>query len=138
MSINHVTVSGNLTRDAELRNTSGGMAILTIGMAVNDRQKNRDTGEWEDYPNYVNCVMFGTRAEKLAPRLVRGSKVAISGKLRYSAWEKDGEKRSKIEVIVEEIELLSKGEGGSSRGRGNGNDGGFSGTDSLYGSDIPF
>lgn len=107
MSINHVTISGNLTRDPELRQTPSGMSILHIGIAVNDRRKGAD-GAWEDYPNFIDCTMFGARAEKLSPRLSKGMKVAIEGKLRWSQWEKDGQKRSKIEVIVNEIELLSQ------------------------------
>lgn len=106
MSINVVNISGNLTRDSELRRTAGGTAILGFGVAVNDRRKNQQTGEWEDYPNFVDCTMFGTRAEKLAGALTKGTKVCILGKLRYMSWEKDGQKRSKIEVIVDDIELM--------------------------------
>lgn len=109
MSINRVNISGNLTRDPELRQTQGGMAILSLGVAVNDRRKNAQTGEWEDVPNFVDCVVFGSRAEKLAQFLAKGSKVAIEGKLRWSQWEKDGAKRSKLEVIVDEIEFMSRG-----------------------------
>jgi single-strand DNA-binding protein len=76
-------------------------------VAVNDRRKNQSTGEWEDYPNFIDCTMFGTRAESVSRFLSRGSKVAIEGKLRWSQWERDGQKRSKIEVIVDEIEFLS-------------------------------
>lgn len=110
MSINRVNISGNLTRDPELRQTQGGMAILSLGVAVNDRRKNAQTGEWEDVPNFVDCVVFGSRAEKLAQFLAKGSKVAIEGKLRWSQWEKDGAKRSKLEVIVDEIEFMSRGQ----------------------------
>ena len=110
MSINRVIISGNLTRDPELRRTQSGMAIMSFGVAVNDRRRNQQTGEWEDYPNFVDCSMFGNRAEKLAPYLVKGTKVAIEGKLRYSQWERDGQKRSKLEVIADEIELMSKGQ----------------------------
>lgn len=111
MGINSVNISGNLTRDPELRRTAGGTAVLTIGVAVNDRRKNPQTGEWEDYPNFVDCTMFGTRAEKLSGILGKGSKVAIGGKLRYSSWEKDGQRRSKLEVIVDEIEFMSQARG---------------------------
>lgn len=107
MSINSVNISGNLTRDPELRSTQGGTAVLSFGVAVNDRRKNSQTGEWEDYPNFVDCTMFGTRAEKLSGILHKGMKVAIFGKLHYMAWERDGQKRSKIEVIVDEIEFMS-------------------------------
>ncbi len=108
MSINRVAISGNLTRDPELRQTAGGMAILGFSVAVNDRRKNQQTEQWEDYPNYIDCSMFGTRAEKIAPYLSKGTKVAIAGKLRWSQWERDGQMRSKVEVIVDEIEFMSQ------------------------------
>lgn len=107
MSINRVAISGNLTRDPELRYTQGGTPILGFGVAVNDRRKNQ-SGEWVDYPNFVDCTMFGARAEAVSRYLSKGAKVAIDGKLRYSSWEKDGQKRSKLEVIVDEIEFLSR------------------------------
>ena len=93
-----------------MRRTQGGTAILGFGVAVNDRRKNQQTGEWEDYPNFIDCTMFGTRAEKLAGMLTKGTKVCILGKLRYMSWEKDGQKRSKIEVIVDDIELMGRRE----------------------------
>lgn len=106
MSINRVTISGNLTRDAELRQTASGMAVLGFSVAVNDRVKGED-GQWADRPNFIDCSMFGTRAEKIAPYLSKGTKVTIAGKLRWSQWERDGQKRSKIEVIVDEIEFMT-------------------------------
>ena len=108
MSINRACISGNLTRDPEVRRTQGGMAIMTFGVAVNDRRKNQQTGEWEDYANFIDCTMFGSRAESVANHISKGSKVSIEGKLRWSQWERDGQKRSKIEVIVDEIEFMSK------------------------------
>ncbi len=108
MSINRVIVSGNLTRDPELRATTGGTNVLTFGIAVNDRRRNPQTGEWEDVPNFVDCVMFGVRAESISRFLSKGSKVAIEGKLRYSSWEKDGARRSRLEVVVDEIEFMSR------------------------------
>lgn len=112
MSINRCLISGNLTREPELRSTASGTQVLSFGVAVNDRHKNQKAGEWEDYPNFIDCTMFGTRAEKLAPYLHKGSKVAIEGKLRYSQWEKDGQRRSKLEVIAEELEFMSRQDGG--------------------------
>lgn len=111
MSINRVSITGNLTRDPELRVTAGGTQVLSIGVAVNDRRRNPQTGEWEDYPNFVDCTMFGTRAEAVSRFLAKGNKVAIEGKLRYSSWEKDGQRRSKLEVIVGEIEFMSLRQG---------------------------
>ena len=113
MSINRVMISGNLTRDAELRSTQSGTSMLGMGIAVNDRRKNQKTGEWEDYPHFVDCTMFGTRGEKLQPYLTKGLKVALEGKLRYSSWERDGQRRSKLEVVVDEIEFMSSKQGGA-------------------------
>ena len=112
MSINRVIISGNLTRDPELRSTASGMPVLSLGVAVNDRRRNQQSGEWEDHPNFVDCTMFGNRAESVSRYLSKGSKVAIEGKLRWSQWERDGEKRSKLEVVVDEIEFMSRSEGG--------------------------
>ena len=107
MAINRVNLSGNLTRDGELRMSQAGSAVLTFGIAVNDRRRNQQTGEWEEHPNYVDCVLFQNRAQGLAPYMTKGTKVAIEGKLHWSSWEKDGQKRSKLEVYVDEVEFLS-------------------------------
>lgn len=111
MSINRVVISGNLTRDPELRSTAGGTAVLGFGVAVNDRRRNPQTGEWEDVPNFVDCTLFGARAEAVGRFLSKGQKVAIEGRLRWSQWERDGERRSKLEVVVDEIEFMTAREG---------------------------
>ena len=147
MSINRVNISGNLTRDPELRATAGGTQVLSFGVAVNDRRKNPQTGDWEDYPNFVDCTMFGTRAEAVSRYLSKGTKVAIEGKLRYSSWERDGQRRSKLEVIVDEIEFMSRGsqggQGGYSQNGGNSYGGGYAPVQAspaadVYDEDIPF
>ena len=107
MSINKVILTGNLTRDPELRSTPSGTSVLSFSVAVNDRRKNASTGEWEDVPNYIDCNLFGSRADALVKYLSKGSKVGVDGKLRWSQWEKDGQKRSKVDVTVDNIELLS-------------------------------
>lgn len=118
MSINRAIISGNLTRDPELRQTQSGMPVLSFGVAVNDRRKNPTTGEWEDVPNFIDCTMFGNRANSLASILTKGMKVAIEGKLRWSQWERDGQKRSKIEVIVDSLDFMSS-RNGNGGGYGN-------------------
>lgn len=119
MSINRVSISGNLTRDPELRVAPSGMQVLGFGVAVTDRRKNNQTGEWEDYPNFVDCTIFGNRGESMGRILHKGMKVAVEGKLRYSAWEdkNGGGRRSKIEVIVDEIELMSQNPNGAHGGQ---------------------
>ena len=152
MSINRVIISGNLTRDPDLRSTASGMAVLSLGVAVNDRRRNQQTGEWEDYPNFVDCTMFGTRAESLARFLSKGTKVTIEGKLRWSQWERDGQKRSKLEVVVDDLEFMSSRNGGQQGGYNNGGYGNQSSapaapapaapvietSSSVYDEDIPF
>ena len=110
MTINKAIITGNLTRDAELRSTGGGLSVANFAVAVNERVKNNATGEWEDRANYIDCTMFGRRAEALAQYMTKGTKVTIEGKLRWSQWEKNGEKRSKVEVVVDEVELMARGE----------------------------
>lgn len=114
MSINRVVVSGNLTRDPELRATPGGTQVLGFGVAVNDRRRNQQTGEWEDCPNFIDCTMFGNRAEALSRILRKGMKVAIEGRLRYSSWEdkNGGGRRSKVEIIPDEVVLMSQNPNG--------------------------
>lgn len=105
MSVNQVSVTGNLTRAPELRATQGGTPVLSFGIAVNDRRKNA-SGQWEDVPNFFECVTFGNRATALSDILAKGMKVAIAGKLNYSSWEKDGQKHSKVGIIANDVELM--------------------------------
>jgi single-strand DNA-binding protein len=155
MSVNSVVVSGNLTRDAELRQTQSGMAILACGIAVNDRVKS-PSGEWTDYPNFLDFVVFGKRAESLSRILTKGMKVCVCGKLRYSSWEKDGQRRSKVEIIANDVDIMqrrdaSQGQQGGAGGQysnGGGNytsmrqsapqNGSQGAGDDFYDEDIPF
>ena len=104
--MNRVEITGNLTRDPELKLTTKGNTILSFSVAVNERQRNA-SGEWEDYPNYVDCVMFGNRAETVSRFLAKGSKVVVEGRLHQSRWEKDGQRRSKLDVYVDNVEWMS-------------------------------
>ena len=105
--INMAVISGRLTRDPELRSTSSGTSVLNISVAVNERRKNAQD-EWEDYTNFIDCTMFGARAESLSHILSKGMLVCIEGKLRWSSWEKDGQKRSRINVIANELVIPAK------------------------------
>lgn len=105
MSINQVCISGNLGKDAELRYTSqGNLAVVGFSLCVNHRQKKGD--KWVDKPNWVDCTMFGSRAEKLSDYLTKGTHATVSGRLDQSTWEaEDGTKRSKLKVIVDNIDF---------------------------------
>lgn len=107
MSINTVSVSGNLTRDPELRYNANSTAFLNFGLAVNENRKNAQTGEWEPYANYFDCTAVGRRAEGLAKILTKGMKVAVTGKLSWRQWEADGDKRSKVSITVDEVDIMS-------------------------------
>ena len=110
MSINKAIISGNLTRDAELRSTASGTPVLSFSVAVNDRRKNNQTGEWEDVPNFIGCTLFGKYGQSIAQYMTKGAKVAVEGKLRWNQWERDGQKRSKVEVMAETVELMQRRE----------------------------
>lgn len=105
MSINHVALVGYLARSPELRSTASGTPVLSFGIAVNDSRKDA-SGQWVDVPNFFECSTFGNRATALSDILTKGMKVAITGKLHYSSWEKDGKKHSKVDIIAREIELM--------------------------------
>lgn len=132
MAVNVVCLAGNLTRDAELKQTTNGNAVLTFTLAVNEPYKNPTTGTWDKRPNFFDCVMFGARAEKLAQYIHKGSKVSIAGRLRYRTWEQDGAKRSKVEVVADEIELMSRDQQQQPQQQQQTQQGGF------YDTDIPF
>ena len=111
MGINKVFISGNLTRDPEMRTTQGGTVVMGLGVAVNDRRKNPQTGQWEDVPNYVDCTLFGNRASAVSQYLSKGTKVTIEGRLRWHQWQdQNGNNRSKLDVIVDEIEFAPRGQ----------------------------
>lgn len=124
MSINSVFLVGNLTRDPELRVTASGNGVLSLNICVNQSRKNAE-GQWEDYPNYFFLTMFGKRAESLSTWLHKGSKVAVQGHLNQNTWEKDGQKQSRTDIIVDQIELMSKKES-------------YTEAETLFDNDIPF
>lgn len=107
-NINRVVVSGRLTRDPEISQTAGGTAVLGMSVAVNDRRKNAQNGQWEDYTNFFDCTMFGPRAETLSRLLSKGSPVCVEGRLRWSQWEAAGQRRSKVSIVVDEVELVGR------------------------------
>ncbi len=105
MSINRVEISGNLGRDPELRATASGTSVCSFSVCVNDRRQNQD-GEWVDVPNWVDVTFFGKRAESIEKYLSKGSLVFVAGKLHQNKWQdKNGNNRSKLEVIGEDIQF---------------------------------
>ena len=112
--INNVIIAGNLTRDMEVRETSTGFQVGAFGIAVNDRRKDPQTGEWVDDPSFFDVKVLGKRAEGLAPYLTRGKHVTVQGKLKQDSWtdKATGAKRSKVEIIMDEIDLGPKQAGG--------------------------
>lgn len=117
-SFNRVVLVGNLTRDPELRYIPSGTAVSEIGLAVNDRVKKND--QWVDETTFVDITLWGRTAEVANEYLSKGSSVLIEGRLKLDSWEKDGQKRSKLRVVGERMQMLGgRGEGGGgSRGAG--------------------
>jgi single-strand DNA-binding protein len=109
--LNSVTLVGRLTRDPEVRHTAGGMAIVNLGIAVNGRQKDA-SGQWGEKANFFDIKLFGDRFERLAQHLEKGRRVGIQGRLEWSSWESDGQRRSKVEIVANELQFLDgRGEG---------------------------
>lgn len=104
-NLNRVCITGNLTRDPELRTLASGMSVCKLGVAVNGRRK--EAGEWIDAPNFFDVTVWGAQGENAARYLVKGRPVAIDGRLEWSQWEKDGQKRSKVEIVAESVQFLN-------------------------------
>jgi single-strand DNA-binding protein len=101
---NNVTLVGNATRDPELRFTSSGQAVATFGLAVNRRWQNRQTQEWEEAVSFFDVTCWQQMAENVAESVTKGARVVVTGRLDQRSWEtQDGEKRSKVEVVADEI-----------------------------------
>lgn len=116
--LNHVILIGRLTRDAELKYTANGQAVCKFSVAVNRRRKNGD--QWVDEANFFDVVLWGRAGETLNQYLVKGKQVAVEGELRQDRWEQDGQNRSKVEIMANNIQLLGGGQGGASSPNGEG------------------
>jgi single-strand DNA-binding protein len=131
-NVNVVVITGNLTRDPELRHTGGGTAVCELRVAVNSRRKDGQTGEWVDKPNYFDVTVWGAQGENCATYLAKGRPVAVEGRLDWREWEaKDGSgKRQAVQIVANTVQFLGSrdgagGGGGGGTDGGNGNGGGF-------------
>ncbi|WP_354699606.1 single strand DNA binding protein [Paraconexibacter sp. AEG42_29] len=125
-TINHVVVSGNLTRDPETRALPSGMQVCNFSVAVNERIKDRESGEWTDRPNYFDVTVWGGMGEWLGNNIRKGQAVVVSGRLNWRSWEKDGVKRSAVSIVADSVVPERSGGGGGGGGSyGGGGGGGF-------------
>jgi len=116
-NINSVVITGNLTKDPELRSTQGGTAICKLRVAVNTRRRSQG-GDWEDKPNFFDVTVWGAQGENCANYLSKGRPVAVQGRLEWREWEsQDGGKRQSVEIIADSVQFLGSRDGG---GNGNG------------------
>jgi len=117
-NINRVTITGNLTRDPELKSLPSGTAVCKLRVAVNSRRKDQ-SGEWVDKPNYFDVTVWGAQGENCATYLAKGRPVAIDGRLDWREWEaQDGGKRQSIEIIADTVQFLGSRDGSGGGGNG--------------------
>lgn len=120
-NINRVVLTGNLTRDPELRSLPSGNAVCSLRIACNTRRKNGQTGDWEDKPNYFDVTVWGAQGENCARYLAKGRPVAVDGRLEWREWTtQDGQKRQAVDIIADSVQFLGgrdeMGGGGASNG----------------------
>ena len=119
-NINRVIITGNLTRDPELRSTSSGMSVCSLRVACNTRRKDQSTGDWTDKPNFFDVTVWGAQGENCARFLAKGRPVAIDGRLEWREWQdKDGNNRQAIDIIADAVQFLgSRDDAGGGGGNG--------------------
>src|SRR3954451_19866291 len=121
-NINRVIITGNLTRDPELRSLQSGMSVCSLRVATNTRRKDNQSGEWVDKANYFSVTVWGRQGENAAQYLSKGRPVAIDGRLEWREYtDKDGNKREAIDIIADNVQFLSSPEGFSNGGNGGSN-----------------
>ncbi len=116
IDVNVVVITGNLTKDPELRHTGGGTAVCELRVAVNSRRKDGQTGEWVDKPNFFDVTVWGAQGENCSNYLAKGRGVAVEGRLDWREWEaKDGSgKRQAVQVIANTVQFLGSPQNQSS------------------------
>ncbi len=114
-SLNQVTLMGNLTRDPELRQTPTGQNVTSFSLALNRAYKDQ-SGEWQEATDYIDCVCWGPLAERVAQYLSKGRRCLVQGRLQSRSWEQDGNKRSKVEVLANDVTFLDSRGGGDDSG----------------------
>jgi single-strand DNA-binding protein len=118
-NINRVVMTGNLTRDPELRSLPSGMAVCSLRIASNTRRKNNQTGEWEDKPNFFDVTVWGAQGENCAKFLSKGRPVALDGRLEWREYQtQDGQKRQAIDIIADSVQFLGGRDEAASGGNG--------------------
>ena len=119
-NINRVVLTGNLTRDPELRSTGSGMSVCSLRVACNTRRKDQSTGDWVDKPNYFDVTVWGAQGENCARFLSKGRPVAIDGRLEWREWQdKEGNTRQAIDIIADAVQFLgSRDDVGGGGGNG--------------------
>jgi single-strand DNA-binding protein len=124
-NVNVVVITGNLTRDPELRHLGSGTAVCKLRVAVNSRRKDGQSGEWVDKPNYFDVTVWGAQGENCANYLAKGRPVAVEGRLDWREWEdQGGNKRQSVEIIANTVQFLGSRDGSGGGGNGNGGNGG--------------
>ena len=118
-SFNQVILMGNLTRDPELRQTPNGQNVCSFSLALNRSYKGSD-GNWQEATDFIDIVAWGPLGERVAQYLSKGRPCLVNGRLQSRSWEQEGQKRSKVEVVAQDVTFLGGpgGEGGGSRGGG--------------------
>jgi single-strand DNA-binding protein len=130
-NINRVIITGNLTRDPELRSLASGNSVCSLRVAVNARRRNASTNEWEDQPNYFDVTVWGAQGENCSRFLSKGRGVAVDGRLQWREWTtQDGQKRQAVDIVADSVQFL-----GGRDDAGNGN--GFSSGARATESDVP-
>jgi single-strand DNA-binding protein len=118
-NINRVVLTGNLTRDPELRSLASGMSVCSLRIASNTRRKDQATGEWQDKPNYFSVTVWGAQGENCARFLSKGRPVALDGRLEWREWQgQDGAKRESVEIIADSVQFLGGRDDAPSGGNG--------------------